>query len=114
LTEALDVLVTNAVQAMSGRGRLRITTRLDDRGADRTAVIDVSDSGPGMTPAQLERAFDLFYTTKAGGTGIGLPVAKRFVEGQRGTLEVASRPGEGATFTVRLPVRDSLTVRDSA
>lgn len=114
LAEALDVLATNALQAMDGRGRLRIATRLEVAGADRTAAIDVSDSGPGLTPAQLERAFELFYTTKSGGTGIGLPVAKRFVESQAGTLSVESRPGEGATFTVRLPIREALRTRDSA
>lgn len=114
LTEALDVLVTNALQAMGGSGRLMLTTRLDEGGLRRSALIEVADTGPGMTEAHLERVFDLFYTTKAGGFGIGLPVAKRFVEAQGGALEVASQPGEGATFRIRLPLPDLLTAARSA
>jgi signal transduction histidine kinase len=114
LTEALDVLVTNALQAMAGSGRLGITTRLEGDGSRRSAVIEVADTGPGLTESQLERVFDLFYTTKAGGFGIGLSVAKRFVEAQGGTLEGTSRLGEGATFRIRLPAPDRLTSARSA
>ena len=114
LTEALDVLATNALQAMQGDGRLSLATRTESGGGCGSAVVEVSDSGPGLSAAQLERAFDLFYTTKAGGTGIGLPVARRFVEEQGGSLEGVSRPGEGASFRVRLPLRDPLRATDTA
>src|SRR5262249_33316645 len=87
LTEALDVLATNALQAMQGAGRLSLATRIDPGDGSGSAVVEVSDSGPGLTAVQLERVFELFYTTKSGGTGIGLPVARRFVEAQGGTLE---------------------------
>jgi signal transduction histidine kinase len=102
LTEALDVLLTNAVQAVNGGGRLEIATHLESDGARSRVGIDVRDDGAGMSAGQLARAFELFYTTKAGGTGIGLSVAKRFVEGQGGTIDVASEPGKGTTFTIRL------------
>jgi signal transduction histidine kinase len=114
LTEALDVLATNALQAMQGDGRLSLATRIESGGGFGSAVVEVSDSGPGLSAAQLERIFDLFYTTKAGGTGIGLPVARRFVEAQGGSLEGVSRPGEGASFRVRLPLRDPLRATDTA
>ena len=66
-------------------------------------AIAVRDDGPGIDAARLQRVFELFYTTKPTGTGVGLAMAKRLVERQGGTIDAASTVGEGATFTIRLP-----------
>jgi len=93
-------LCRNGVEAMSGGGRLTLKARRDD---DEVAI-DVSDTGVGIAPADLENIFEPFYTTKEGGTGLGLPVCRRIVESHGGRLTVSSRPGEGTTFRVHLPL----------
>jgi signal transduction histidine kinase len=66
--------------------------------------VSVSDTGVGLAPEQLERLFQPFFTTKAHGIGLGLPITRRLVEDHRGYLLVESQPGYGATFSVRLPI----------
>jgi two-component system sensor histidine kinase HydH len=65
----------------------------------------VRDTGPGIAPDQIPKIFELFYTTKAQGTGIGLALAKKFTEAHGGTLTVESRLGAGARFRVSLPAQ---------
>ena len=69
--------------------------------------IAVRDRGPGISPAHLARVFDRFFTTDADkdGTGLGLSIAKAVIEAHGGHIDVESAPGQGATFTVTLPVR---------
>jgi signal transduction histidine kinase len=75
-------------------------------GTDGSTVrITVADTGRGMTQAELERAFDSFYTTKPGGTGLGLSVVRRLVLDANGSLRVETEPGKGSTFIVELPGR---------
>ncbi len=105
MTEVLEALVVNAVEAMTEGGALAIRSRLDGHdGARRDAVLTVSDTGPGIDAARRERIFDLFYTTKVSGTGIGLATAKRLIDQHGGTIGVDSAPGAGTTFVIRLPV----------
>lgn len=107
LGEALDILVVNAFDALKGQGGGEVTVRarLDDEREDAPAVaISVRDSGPGIDPSRLERVFELFYTTKPSGTGVGLAMARRLVERQGGTIDANSAPGTGALFTIRLPL----------
>ena len=105
LTEVLEALVINAFEAMNDAGTVTVTSRFEERdGAGAGALVRVADTGPGIDPATRGRIFDLFYTTKASGTGIGLATARRLVEQQGGTIEVASDPGTGTVFTIRLPV----------
>ena len=66
--------------------------------------LSVSDTGVGMAPEQLEQLFQPFFTTKAHGIGLGLPITRRLVEDHRGYLLVESQPGYGATFSIRLPI----------
>ena len=66
--------------------------------------IDVSDTGAGIPDEDTEKIFELFYTTKLSGSGLGLPICRRIVEEHGGTLALASRPGAGSTFTIRLPL----------
>ncbi len=91
-------LVVNAAEAMSDGGSLRIESC-----ADATHVqVTFADTGPGIAPEDLPHISEPFYTTKDSGTGLGLAVSHNIIESHGGTLNVASVPGHGATFTVRL------------
>jgi two-component system NtrC family sensor kinase len=97
-------LFLNAIQAMPRGGNLRVHAHR--QGADMVRV-DVADTGTGIAPADLQRIFDPFYTTKdvGEGTGLGLTVVLRLVENHGGRIEVDSRPGEGTVFSVFLLVK---------
>lgn len=92
-------LVLNAAQAckMGGRVDIHISAM------DRTAVLEVVDQGAGMTPEVRERAFEPFYTTKAKGTGLGLPICRKIVEAHKGTIALQSQVGKGTRVRVELP-----------
>ena len=99
-----ESLVVNAIEACQGRGgTLTVTTR---RRGDRVSVA-FTDTGVGMDEAEQAQIFQPFYTTKPAvkGTGLGLPVSHGIVRSHGGEIQVHSRPGQGATFTVLLPVR---------
>ena len=108
LKQVLINLVQNAVQAIGpATGRISIRTlkpeRFGDfRGAD-VIEMHVSDSGPGVPPEQHQSIFIPFYTTKEKGTGLGLAICQRILKSHGGNIAVVSRPGEGATFIIRLP-----------
>ena len=99
LQQALDNLVRNAIDASREGGRVALTARCARDGC----TIEVRDDGPGIAPEHLPKIFDLYFTTKADGTGIGLAVTQQIVTAHGGTIEVDSRPGGGTTMTVRLP-----------
>lgn len=108
IQQVLLNLVINARQAMPDGGLLTLRLGLDPSG--RFAEITISDTGLGIAPADLRRIFEPFFTTKSGpdssglgGTGLGLPVCRDIIEAHKGRLRVESRPGQGATFTLRLP-----------
>jgi PAS domain S-box-containing protein len=102
LNEVITNLVLNAIDAMPRGGTLRIRTRLGDH---RHAVITVADTGMGMSEEVRKKVFDPFFTTKGEeGTGLGLSVSHSIVERHGGELKVDSRPGEGTTFTITLPI----------
>ncbi len=104
LQQVIVNLMVNAIHAMPDGGRLRIETRDSDRGGRPGVEIVVSDSGVGMDPDVAAKVFDPFFTTKRQqGTGLGLSISQTLVRRQGGTISLASRPGEGATFTVWLP-----------
>ncbi|MBI2159056.1 MAG: hypothetical protein HYU25_01475 [Candidatus Rokubacteria bacterium] len=93
-------LMLNAVQAMTSGGTLSLGAA-----AARDAVtITVADTGPGIAPDVLPRVFDPYFTTKPGGLGLGLPIARRIVEAHGGALTVESAPGRGSRFSVTLPL----------
>ena len=74
------------------------------RSQGRSAVITVTDTGFGITPEQLPRIFDGLHTTKERGMGLGLYTSKAIVERHMGRMSVQSKPGEGTTFTIMLPI----------
>lgn len=101
-------VVRNGIEAMAGGGELTVRTRFErvapQCGGRAAAVAEVSDRGPGMPPEAQRQIFNPFFTTKAGGTGLGLPISVRIVEEHGGAIEVQSRVGEGTTFRVLLPL----------
>lgn len=104
LQQCLINLVFNAIDAMPDGGRVEITAGLSpDR---KIAAITVSDNGCGIAGEHLAHIFDPFFTTKqeGKGTGLGLSTTYGIIEKHKGTIDVRSRPGRGATFTIKLPI----------
>ena len=97
----LSNLVLNSLQAMPNGGELTISGSRNNESIE----VSVQDTGVGIPPENLGKIFNLFFTTKAQGQGLGLPVCKRLVEEQGGTISVNSRPGKGSVFTFRIPTR---------
>ena len=100
VSRALANIVENALHAMPGSGRLLLTSAVDDG----FVTIRVEDTGVGMDAEALERVFEPYFSTKTTGTGLGLPIARRNIEVNQGTVSVASEKGRGTTVTVRLPL----------
>jgi signal transduction histidine kinase len=100
LFQVLENLVRNAIQAMSGRGVVTVTTRLRPDGC----LLRVADTGPGVPEELHATIFEPLVTTKSTGTGLGLALCKRIVDAHGGEITLESRPGEGAAFTIELPL----------
>lgn len=94
-------LLTNAVQAMNGAGMLSVHAH---RGVDEVRI-DVTDSGPGVAPENIEKVFEPLFTTKARGIGLGLALSRTFARANGGDVTVTSEPGQGATFHLSLPTK---------
>jgi two-component system, NtrC family, nitrogen regulation sensor histidine kinase NtrY len=105
LRRILENLVGNAVDSLSGDGggAVRVGTERLDLPAGALVRVTVGDTGPGMTRAGLERAFEDFSTTKEGGTGLGLSIVRRLVLDLGGTLRIETAPGAGTRAIVELP-----------
>lgn len=96
---ALLNLVINAEQSMAEGGQLVVRSR----GTTTGIAIDLIDTGCGMDITSIRRAFDAFYSTKPGGSGLGLPTTRRIIEAHGGTLSFQSEPSRGTQFTIELP-----------
>ncbi len=105
LKQALLNLLLNAAQAMEGEnpGEIILRTGSDTRAGVPEAVIHVIDTGPGIDEAQREEIFKPYFTTKRGGSGLGLPTTRRIIEAHGGRLELVSEPGRGTDFAIVLP-----------
>ncbi len=97
--QALLNLILNAQHAMPNGGEMILTTRHEGP----WAILDVTDTGVGMTEDVRSRVFDAFYSTRPGGSGLGLPTTRKIVEAHGGTISVQSEPSKGTQFTIRLP-----------
>jgi PAS domain S-box-containing protein len=106
---ALVNLFTNSFQAMPDGGRLEVRVEHVERGGATWAQVSITDTGPGIPGEQYERIFEPFYTTKPRGTGLGLPIVKRIVEGHHGEVEVQSDGRRGTRFVIRLPCQPAST-----
>ncbi|MEM1247847.1 MAG: ATP-binding protein [Acidobacteriota bacterium] len=95
-------LIDNALEAsLDGNAQPRIELEAESRG-DRV-LLSVGDNGRGMTPEQVERAFDVFFSERKGGTGLGLAIVQRIASDHRGRISIDSAPGEGTRVTLSLP-----------
>jgi signal transduction histidine kinase len=101
LRSALLNLLINARQAMPSGGRLSVRVRRAP--GDGVVEVEIEDTGVGMDEATRRQLFRPFFTTRHGGTGLGLALVKRVVEDHRGAIRVESRPGRGSRFTVTFP-----------
>jgi len=99
LQAALVNLVKNAIEAMPDGGQLVARTRITRSGV----ALDLIDTGCGMEGEALLRMFEEFYTSKDSGTGLGLPTAKKIIEGHGGRINVQSQIGQGTQFTLEFP-----------
>ena len=103
LRQALLNIVINGQQAMSDGGVLRISTDV----RDNDVIIRVADTGTGVAREDRDRILRPFFSTKAGGNGLGLSITQRIISEHSGSLSFESEPGEGTTFTIRLPQDDA-------
>jgi signal transduction histidine kinase len=87
---------------MTAGGELRLHTWQ----SNGRICLEVSDTGQGIAPSNLENIFNPFFTTKPNGTGLGLAVSQKIVRDHRGEIQVESEVGQGTTFTITLPVRN--------
>jgi signal transduction histidine kinase len=100
MIQVLVNLLTNSVEALPADGHIELL--VDNTRHFRTEII-FRDTGPGMPKAVRFRAFELFYTTKAGGTGMGLPIVRKIIEAHNGFIQIESPPEGGALFRIQLP-----------
>jgi len=104
LRSALVNMLVNARHAANGHGDGAPVMLHTARAGDRARVV-VADRGVGIAPADLGHVFDPYFTTKRGGTGLGLPIAKNIVEGLGGTIQVSSELGRGTEIAIELPMQ---------
>ncbi len=111
LNQVFMNVLTNAIESIKSKKELReesiiIKTSLEEKNGKEYAVIRISDTGPGLPENIKDKIFDPFYTTKdvGQGTGLGLSISLGIIKSHNGTIEVDSKPGEGTTFTIMIPI----------
>lgn len=105
IEDAVLNLIINAIDATEGAGEVRVRmSRRQDTANCEDAIIEVSDNGRGISQEDLLQIFNPFFTTRAEGTGLGLPAVRRIARTHGGSVEVKSNLGEGSIFTLRLPL----------
>ncbi|OGW05120.1 MAG: hypothetical protein A2Z59_12505 [Nitrospinae bacterium RIFCSPLOWO2_02_39_17] len=101
-------LITNAIEAMPRGGNLTIITEL----SGKFFLVKIHDTGKGIPEKDIIKIFDLFFSTKSGGVGLGLSICYGIIVSHGGTIEVESKSRKGSTFTVSLPTEQSFTHRE--
>ena len=106
IEDAVLNLIINAIEAADGDCQIRIRVAQDDRdtGFEDEAIVEITDNGRGISDEDLAKIFNPFFTTRAGGTGLGLPAVRRIARAHGGGVAVRSSLGEGSTFTLHLPM----------
>jgi signal transduction histidine kinase len=108
LKEVLANLMINACEAMTKGGTITVQEEAGfTEPTGRVAVIKISDDGPGIPESIQDKVFQPFYSTKEEGTGLGLSIAMRIIEDHQGCLNLRSRRGKGATFTITIPCKEA-------
>lgn len=103
IKQAVINIITNAMEAMPGGGAIRVRTYTLPE--TREAVIEINDTGPGIPPEAMQSIFNPYYTTKARGTGLGLPITHRIIRAHKGKIEVKNSDRGGAVFTIKIPFK---------
>ena len=98
--QAVMNLLVNARQILKNGGKVIVRTR---PGASGEVVLEIEDDGPGMSPEVQAKVFEVFFSSRGGGTGLGLPISRQIVERHGGTIELDSKPGHGTRFRIRIP-----------
>jgi signal transduction histidine kinase len=98
---AIAHLVRNALEATPAQGEIHVTTAVD---RSHTTLV-IQDTGRGMSPEVLAKIFEPYFTTKVGGTGLGMVFVRQIIDEHRGTINLESEVGHGTTVTIRLPIR---------
>jgi len=101
--QALLNLMLNAEQAMPEGGSLTVQATLEKPAAGPRVALSLIDTGKGIAADVLPKIFEPFFSTKTGGSGLGLPTTRKIVEAHQGAIEVQSELGKGTKFTIRLP-----------
>jgi signal transduction histidine kinase len=101
LKVAIAHLVRNALEATSPQGEIHVSTAVDP---NHTTLV-IQDTGRGMAPEILAKIFEPYFTTKVGGTGLGMVFVRQIIDEHRGTIDLDSEVGRGTTVTIRLPIR---------
>ncbi len=106
IEDAVLNLIINAIEAADGDCQVKIRVARDDRDPEfeDEAIVEITDNGRGIGEADLARIFNPFFTTRPGGTGLGLPAVRRIARAHGGGVKVRSSLGEGSTFTLHLPI----------
>jgi signal transduction histidine kinase len=107
--EALNNVITNADQAMRDGGTLKLSSHTDGSAVE----VSIADQGHGIPKEQLDRIFDLYYTTKSSGSGLGLPFAMRAIELNGGKISIDSQLGQGTVCTVTFPIAANAPAKPS-
>ncbi len=102
IRQALLNILMNATHILKAGGVVTVSSRV---GPDGGAIVAIADDGPGIKEEDRERIFEVFYSSRGGGTGLGLPIAARIIESHGGTIAVESEPGRGACFIIKMPRR---------
>ena len=99
-------LIINAIEAVDGDGevKIRVERSQNDRAEEEEAIVEVLDNGRGIAEEDLTSIFNPFFTTRPGGTGLGLPAVRRIARAHGGRVEVKSSSGKGSTFSLHLPI----------
>jgi PAS domain S-box-containing protein len=107
IEDAVLNLIINAIEAIEDEGRITISIhRHEDEETGASAVIEVADTGRGISEENLAKIFNPFFTTTKGGTGLGLPAVRRIARAHGGGVEAASTIGEGSIFRIHLPLKN--------
>ncbi|RKY85407.1 two-component sensor histidine kinase, partial [candidate division KSB1 bacterium] len=100
IKQALVNILVNSIHSIHHQGKISVSTDL----VDEQVLIEISDNGAGMTKETLENMFNPFFTTKSGGTGLGMAVTQRIIEEHGGEIQVESEKGKGTTFRIFIPL----------
>ena len=102
IRQAVMNILINATQVLKEEGTVTVASRVGPQGE---AIVTIEDDGPGIAPADKDRIFEVFFSNRGGGTGLGLPIAARIMQAHGGTIAVESEMGKGACFILTLPRR---------